>query len=213
MRKLGVFLLISIISVSIAFAQKPRMSVYEGRSSANPSKLSKFLKQIEYSAELSAGPAIDDRSKFSLGVSFLAAHHFNDTVALNLGVGFRGTQGKQTEFFTPQYAVATSSYDFEVLLPLFARIKATPYRFGKWTPAIMLDLGAAFRLTKSQMGGFFFEPALGMDYKLNSHLFLNMALGLNWMQTAYDYQNYWYTQSERIGSSAMTLMFHMGLDF
>lgn len=213
MRKFYLLLLISVLSVSAAFAQKPHMSVYEGRSSANPSKLSKFLKKIDYSAELTAGPALDDRSRFSLGVCFFAAHRFNDTVSLALGAGFRGAQGKQLEFFDPSFAVVSSKYDFEVLLPIFARLKTTPYRFGKWTPAMMLDLGAAIRLTESRMGGLFFEPALGVDYKLNNQLTLNLALGLNWMQTAYEYQNYWYNQTERIGSSTTTLMCHIGLDF
>lgn len=213
MRKIYVLLLLSILSVSAVFAQKPHMSVYEGRSPGTPSKLSKFFKQLDYSAELSAGPAFDDRSRFSLGVCFLAEHHFNDTLAVCLGAGFRGVQGKQAEIFNTEYAVATSKYDFEVLMPVYARLKATPYQFGKWTPAMMVDLGAAIRLTKSQMGGFFFEPAVGADYKINSHLLLTLALGVNWMQTAYNYENYWYNQSERIGSSTTTLMLRMGLDF
>lgn len=213
MRKLYAILLISVLSVSAVFGQKPHMSVYEGRSSMNPSKLSKFLKGLDYSAELSAGPSLDDRSKFSLGVCFFAAHRFNDTLSLGLGAGFRGSQGKQIEIFNPVYAVASSKYDFEVLLPVFARLRATPYRFGRWTPGVMLDLGATIRLTESRMGGLFFEPALGVDYKLNSRLKLNLALGVNWMQTAYNYENYWYSQTERIGSSTTTLMCHVGLDF
>lgn len=207
-----------VLSVSAAWAQKPNMSVYGKHSSSNPfnkSNFVAFMEKLDYSAEVTMALPFDSYSKFSLGGTVTAIHHFNDTLHVGLGAGLWGVFALQEEIYSQPFDDAERQYGMNALLPVYAQLKVSPMRFDKWTPFVKLNVGAAIRLNKGTVGGFMFEPMLGSDYKISKDYSMTIALGTQWLQTGYLYTNYMYEDGlvEKIGAATLGLQLHVGLNF
>ncbi|GEM_PF-6407564 len=211
-KNISLFVIMSALAFAAA-AQQPRMSVYGGQGQLNTSKFSRFMSKLQYSFDLYGGVGIDTRSKSDFGLNFHVTYPFSDTLSVGIGVGGRGVMGLNAVSLDMQSSVATDGYSQNWLLPITARVKYSPYRFGLWTPFISLDLGGSVPLAGSSMGGLFFEPMLGTNLKVSQQASLFFALGLSWVQTKYQYVNYWYTTTQTIGSSATALSLHAGITF
>lgn len=218
MKRIILSIVCLVFSVSAAFAQQPNMSVYGKHSSSSPSKQSQFvtfLQKLDYSAELTFAVPFDSYSKFSFGANITAIHHFSDTLHVGLGLGFWGVTALQEEIYTKSFDDSERQYGMNAMLPIYAQLKVSPMRFDKWTPFVKLNVGVAIRLNEGSIGGFMFEPALGTDFKINKDLSLDLALGTQWLQTAYLYHDYWYQEGlvEKIGAATLGLQLHVGLNF
>lgn len=216
MKRIILSALCLVFSVSAVWAQQPNMSVYGRHSGSNPMNKSKFVTFVEklnYSAEVTAAVPFDSYSKFSFGANFTAIHHFSDTLHVGLGLGFQAVNALQEEVYKQQFDQSERQYGMNYLLPLYAQLKVSPMRFNKWTPFVKLNVGAAIRLNKGSIGGFMFEPMLGTDFKVGKKVAMDFALGTQWLQTGYVYNNYWYNQSEEIGAATLGLQLHVGVNF
>lgn len=189
------------------------MSVYGGRGSFGVSKMGKFLKNLRYSDELLFGVGVDSRSSFSVGDIAVVSHRFGDSVALGLGTGLIASRMLDNEHYFALTDEVSRHYDFSLFLPLFVRVKASPWRFGAWQPFGRLDAGAMVRLGSGYGGGFFFDPAVGASWQASGKPGLFFAVSTLWMQTGFLFDEHLGQPATVVGSSALTLMLHAGLDF
>ena len=189
------------------------MSVYGGKRSFVSPKVSKFFKNLRYSDEVFVGVGLDSRSSFGVGDVFAAYHRFGDTVALGLGTGIMASRLLDGRHYFYQTDEVSDHYAFSLFVPLFVRVKASPWRFGAWRPFGRLDAGGLIRVGQGYGGGLFFAPALGTNYQATAKLNLFFALSAHWMQTGYLFDEYLGQPAQRVGSSAVTLMLHAGVDF
>jgi len=100
-------------------------------------------------------------------------------------------------------------YAMKLYVPLFVRVKASPWRFGAWQPFGRLDVGGMV----GKGGGLFFDPAVGTNWHASAKVNLFFALSTLWMQTGYLYDEHLGQPAIEAGSSAMTLMLHAGVEF
>lgn len=205
--------IVSMLFISFGYAQEPNMSVYGGRKSIFPSKVGQFFKNLRYSNEVMAGVGLDRRSTFTVGDEFVAYHRFGDTVSVGLGLGLWASRLLDGVHYFYATDAVSDHYSMSLFLPVFLRVKASPWRFGEWRPFGRLDAGAAPRLGKGYGGGFFFAPAVGTHWYATKKLTPFFALSVQWMQAGYMFDEYLGQPAVREGSSAMTLTLHAGLDF
>jgi len=185
------------------------MSVYGGRKAFGTTKMGKFLKNLRYSDEVILGVGVDRRSSFTVGDVAVAYHRFGDTVSLGLGAGLvAGRMLDNVHYFYLTDDVSRH-YAMKLYVPLFVRVKASPWRFGAWQPFGRLDVGGMV----GQGGGLFFDPAVGTNWHASAKVNLFFALSTLWMQTGYLYDEHLGQPAIEAGSSAMTLMLHAGVEF
>lgn len=213
MKRILLLCAVAMLFASSVYAQEPNMSVYGGHKSVIPPKVSKFFKNLRYSDELLLGVGLDARSSFTVGDVAVAYHRFGDTVALGLGTGLLASRLLDEKHYFYATDEVSKHYSMGVLLPVFLRVKASPWRFGHWTPFGRLDAGGVIRLSEGYGGGLFFDPAVGTNYQASNKLNLFFALSTHWMQAGYLFDEHLGQPATVEGSSAITLMLHAGLDF
>ena len=188
------------------------MSVYGGKRGFGTTKVGKFLKNLRYSDELLVGVGLDSRSSFSFGDVAVAYHRFGDTVSLGVGAGLLGGRMLDNVHYFYQTDDVSRHYGMKLYVPLFVRVKASPWRFGAWRPFGRLDVGGNFQLSIFNCQ-FFFDPAVGTNWHASGKVNLFFALSTLWMQTGYVYDGHLGQPAQEVGSSALTLMLHAGVDF
>ena len=213
MKRYSFLFLVAIFFASSVYAQEPNMSVYGAKKGGISPKVSKFFKNLRYSDELVLGVGLDSRSSFAVGDLIAAYHRFGDTVTLGVGTGLLASRMLDERHYYYLTDEVSNHYSFTLYLPLFMRVKVSPWRFGAWQPFGRLDFGGLVRLGEGAGGGLFFAPTLGTHYQATAKLNLFFAMSTHWMQTSYLFDEHLGQPAATVGSSAMTLMLHAGLDF
>lgn len=176
----------------------------------------------EKSVEAKGAIGLDDRTDYSFGVSMINGFRFNDYLYLGIGAGYEYLNGLFYHSYESGGKYSTSSsYDSKStqnLIQLFARIKAN-FTNAKISPFASIDLGNSFNLDKTDeikmANGFFFEPAIGCDFKISNKQTFYFALGYN--QQQYEYEHFTissYNSGHEIQKKpAGSFNIHVGLKF
>lgn len=177
----------------------------------------------EKSIEINGGPAMNDNTKYSLGISMVNGYRIMPNLYAGVGVGFRYTDAlfMHTWRSYMQYGSlhfeSSDSYAGDYLLPIFARIQ---YNFTttKVKPMILCDAGYTINVGSNEGNpvGFYWEPAFGVDISLEGNTSLYFQIGINMQSTHYDRYEYSYydgASTEEIKATASTLCFKIGMRF
>ena len=150
-----------------------------------------YASGYEKSIEINCGVGLNKFSKYSLGVEMINGFRFNDYFAVGVGVGFRYTNALYYHSYQSSNHQSTTydSYDGKYLIPLHARVKAN-LSSAKVSPFLMLDGGYTFDVGKNpnkNTEGLFFEPAIGVDIKLDDVNSIYFGVGVNLQNSHYQY--------------------------
>ncbi len=177
----------------------------------------------EKSIEINGGPAMNDCTKYSLGISMVNGYRIIPNLYAGIGVGFRYTDAlfMHTWRSYMQYGSlhfeSRDSYSGDYLLPIFARIQ---YNFTttKFKPMLLCDAGYTINVgsVEGNAVGFYWEPAFGVDISLEEKTSLYFQIGINMQSMHYDRYEFDYydgANTEEIKTTASTLCFKIGMRF
>ncbi len=145
----------------------------------------------EKAIEINGGVGLNKFSKYSFGIEMINGYRFNDYFSIGFGAGFRYTNALY--YHSYQYSNHQSStydsYDGKYLIPLHVRAKAN-LSPAKVSPFLMLDGGYTFDVGQNpnkNTEGLFFEPAFGVDIKLDDKTTMCFGVGVNFQNAHYKY--------------------------
>lgn len=171
----------------------------------------------EKAIEVKGAIGLDDRTDYAFGASMINGYRFNDYLFLGAGVGYEYLNG----LYYHNYGGKSSSYDSKStqnIIQLYVRVKAN-FTNAKISPFASLDLGNSFNLDSTDeikmAKGFFFEPAIGCDFKLNDKQTFYISLGYSQQQYEYEFISTAYAVSGHETEKKPAGMFniHIGLKF
>lgn len=171
----------------------------------------------EKSVEAKGAIGLDDRTDYAFGVSMVNGYRFNGYLFLGVGVGYEYLKG----LYYHSYGGSSSTYDSKStqnIIQLYARVKAN-FTNASISPFASLDLGSSFNFDSTDeikmAKGFFFEPAIGCDFKISNKQTFYFALGYN--QQQYEYEHFTissYNSGHEIQKKpAGSFNIHVGLKF
>jgi len=177
----------------------------------------------EKSIEINGGPAMNNCTKYSLGISMVNGYRIIPNLYAGVGVGFRYTdalfdqtwrsymQYGKLQFETKDY------YSGDYLLPIFARIQCN-FTTTKVKPLLLCDAGYTISVGSAEGNavGFYWEPAFGVDISLEEKTSIYFQIGINLQKThyrRYEYSYYDGANTEEINATASTLSFKLGMRF
>ncbi len=163
---------------------------------------------LSFQADLYNGKALDVMSDYTIGLNAAAGISFSDRFFVGIGAGFRMTDA----LYYSSYSLRRS-YSLKYLLPVFLRAKYNILRY-KVSPFLMVDAGTTFDVGKSSnknVGGFFFEPSVGVNIRFNDRLSMYIATGPNVQHTEYTY--YGYSSTYKKQGYTTTALLKVGLAF
>lgn len=145
----------------------------------------------EKAIEINGGIGLNKFSKYSLGIEMINGFRFNDYFSLGFGAGFRYTNALYYHSYQSSYHQSNTydSYDGKYLIPLHARVKAN-LSSAKVSPFLMVDGGYTIDVGKNpnkNTEGLFFEPAFGVDIKLDDVNSIYIGVGVNLQNAHYQY--------------------------
>ena len=112
-----------------------------------------------FSFATTIGMGIPMSSPASTPITWQALGYYNLTSRWAVGVG-----------------TGLSFYE-KTLLPLYGDVKFQIGRERKITPYLELAAGYSFALSKDAVGGYFFNPSVGIQYQLKNSMKLRLAVG------------------------------------
>lgn len=178
------------------------------------------VKGYEKSVEIKGSVGLDDQTDYAFGVSMVNGYRFNNYLYLGAGVGYEYLKGlyyRSYQYIGHSLSTEYDSKDVRNIIQLYARVKANFTR-AKISPFASVDLGNSFSLGSSSIkmaNGFFFEPAIGCDFRLNEKQTFYCSLGYNHQRYEYDFFNLTYgsTEHKMQKKPSGTLCVHLGLFF
>lgn len=184
------------------------------------SGLNAQTKGYEKSIEVGGGVGLDKMTKYSISIAMLNGYRFNDYVFVGIGAGYKmiETLYYQSYQHSRGYSSTYNSFDTKNLIQLYGRIKANLTK-SNVSPFLQFDLGTSFDVGSNPnktAQGVMFEPAFGVDVKLNSSKAkLYFALGYNAQSSKYSFINTTLgdSYSENIKSLSGCLNFKIGFVF
>ena len=176
----------------------------------------------EKSVEIKGAIGLDERADFGFGAYMVNGYRFNPYLFVGAGVGYEFLKGLYYHIYQykGQYLPSSShdSKENQSIIQLYARIKAN-FTNSRISPYVSLDLGNSFNLNSTDeikmAKGFFFEPALGCDFRFNEKQTFYVALGYNNQHYEYEFIS---TTLGNAGHEIMdkpsgTFNVHLGLKF
>lgn len=126
------------------------------------------------------------------GIEVVSGYRFNKYLSLEIGIGIRYYHVSWNYKFIHDYfnidnhhdayqLMNKKSYDEMIIIPVHARAKINFPTNTIDSPFFLCDVGYEFSTDKNKdNNGFFFEPALGIDFRLKNAIKLYIAMGLNY---------------------------------
>ena len=175
-------------------------------------------KGYEKSIELSGSFGVNKYAKYALSASMINGYRINPHFFIGAGVGFKYFDVLYySSYISSDYTdtFKHTSYDGKYLIPLWARFKAN-FTDTKISPYAILDAGWTFDVGQNpnkNTEGFFIEPQLGLDVKMQEKIGLYFAVGVNLQNYHYQYIS---NHSDLDGDKNMmlgTISIHAGIKF
>lgn len=140
----------------------------------------KLYSQSGHEMSVSAGAAIGagTYSNTTYSATIVEGYRFNKYLYTGIGVGFGYSDMLYEVDFEGDGVIKYRNNAY--LVPIFLNVKAT-LPCGKISPFVSLNLGYTFDLNRnfSEAPGFMVEPAVGIDYNLNSKKAIYFLVGFN----------------------------------
>lgn len=177
-------------------------------------------KGFEKAIEVNGSVGLDKCTKYTFGANFIGGYRFNDSFFIGAGVGYTYLEGlyyHSYEYVGKYNSQNYDSYDVRSNLQIFVRTKLN-LTSTKVSPFVMIDLGGTFGLTSNEIkmaNGFMYEPAIGVDFKINEKQTVYAMLGYKGQQYQYKYFNLTYgdTSIETLKENSGGFCFHLGFKF
>ena len=177
-------------------------------------------KGFEKAIEVNGSVGLDNYTKYTFGANFIGGYRFNDSFYIGAGVGYTYLEGlyySSYEYVGKYYSKEYDSYDVRSNLQVFVRTKLN-LSSTKVSPFVMIDLGGTFGLSSNEIkmaNGFMYEPAIGVDFKINETQTVYAMLGYKGQQYQYNYFNLTYgnTSDEMLKENSGSFCFHVGFKF
>ena len=174
----------------------------------------------EKAIEINGGIGLNEFSKYSFGIEMINGYRFNDYFSVGFGVGFRYTNAlyMSTHRYSNYQWYSSDSFDGKYLIPLNIRAKAN-LSSAKVSPFLMVDGGFTIDVGQNKnknTEGLFFEPAFGVDIKLDDKNTMYFGVGVNFQNAHYKYFSiggYSGSDISEINGMASTLNFRIGFKF
>ena len=177
-------------------------------------------KGFEKAIEVNGSIGLDKYTKYTFGANFITGYRFNNSFYIGAGVGYTYLEGlyySSYEYVSKYNSQKYDSYDARSNLQIFVRTKLN-LTSTKISPFILVDLGGTFGLTSNEIkmaNGFIYEPAIGVDFKINENQTVYVMLGYKGQQYQYEYFNLTYgdTSDNMYKVNAGSFCFHLGFKF
>lgn len=130
---------------------------------------------------------LDNYTNYSFGIDFVNGYRFNDNLFLGVGTAFRFTDALYFTSSNSRFGWQ-ESWDKKYLIPLYARAKIN-LSSSSVSPFLSANLGYTLDIGKNpnkNTKGLMFEPAFGVDFKLNNdNAALFLLFGFNMQKIQY----------------------------
>lgn len=142
---------------------------------------------VKFGVDIHAGLGIDELSHYSVGADIICAWQANNYVQLGAGAGYQRTDALVSMGMGGEYRTEYKGFDG---IRLFVREKAS-LSDGRVAPFVWFDAGGTIGLKRSgarsgyQATQLFFEPGVGIDYKLEGGNRICLSLGYLSQHTSY----------------------------
>ncbi len=174
-------------------------------------------KGFEKAIEINGGVGLDDCINYTFGASFIGGYRVSPSFFIGAGVGYSYIDGlyyKSYEYISKGESLTYDSYDVRNNIQAFVRAKYNLTK-GNVSPFLLVDAGGTFGLTSNEIkmaNGFTYEPAFGIDFKINEKQTIYVMLGYKGSQYQYKYFNTTYGSSgeEMLKKAAGIFCIHLG---
>lgn len=149
----------------------------------------------EKSVEINGAFGLDDYQKYTFGIGMVNGYRINDNLYLGVGIGYEYLKGMYYKSYEYVGGITGSkkydSYDIRNNVQLFGRIKAN-LTSSNVSPFLSVDLGYNVGLGGNEIkmaNGLFYEPAFGIDFKLDEKQSIYFMIGYNGQNYEYKFYN------------------------
>lgn len=141
----------------------------------------------EKSIEANASIGVGKYSNTSFGVSMINGYRFNEYFFIGAGIGF-GYSNALNGIDIDKYGFTTEYRTDAYLIPIYANLKAN-FTKSKIFPFFRVNIGYTFDVNQyiKDAPGLMVEPAIGVDFKINTENIIYAAFGLNLQHSKYSY--------------------------
>ena len=177
-------------------------------------------KGFEKAIEINGGVGLDDCINYTFGANLIGGYRVNPTFFIGGGIGYTYLDGlyyKSYEYLGVGKSNSYDSIEARSNAQAFVRAKLNLTN-SKVSPFLLVDLGGTFSLASSSIkmaNGLIYEPAFGIDFKMNDNQGMYVMVGYKGSQYEYEYFNTTYGSAgnEIKKGNAGTFCLHLGFKF
>ena len=169
-----------------------------------------------FGAEIYGGIGVNEYSKSSAGVSVINGYQANPYLFVGIGLGYSYYNALISDIAVVTDGITNHEVYYESghHPKAFFREKVN-FLDGPVSPFTILDIGCPFHYNKKFFWGFYFEPAVGCDFRVGRAHSVSVMLGINCNRRKFT-RSYWessFEESEKNQVLAIQPTLHVGFLF
>ena len=164
--------------------------------------------KYEKSIEIGGGFGLSEYTNYTINASMINGYRVLPQLLIGVGIGFRYSD----VIYYKSYQHV--SMDGKYLIQAHLRLKYNFVKAHKISPYLAFDGGGSFDIGRNpnkNITGLFYEPQLGVDFKLTEKEAINLGVGINMQHYQYQYFSNNVIENNEFFIGALN--FHCGIKF